>query len=208
MTAEKKQLANYERRRTQIIGVATRLFARKGYTATSVNEICSATKMGRGVLYYYLPGGKQELLFQIHERFIQRLTDDFEAAVAPDRPADESLRELGCALMKIITEYKDEVTVFFHEWKSLVSNKKMWPEVRARRRYIEDIVRTEIERGQSEGVFQPVDAKLATLAFFGMHNWAYQWVDPRGRIDSATIASTFSLLFLDGLRKPATACPA
>lgn len=193
------QISNYERRRSQIIATATRLFARKGYVATSVNEICSAAKMGRGVLYYYLPGGKQELLYEIHERFMERLLKEFPASVTPERPANENIRELSYVLMGTIAEYKDEVTVFFHEWKSLVSNRKMWPEVRDKRRFIEDVVRIEIERGQQSGIFRDTDPKLATLAFFGMHNWAYQWIDRKGRLESRFIAETFADIFLAGI---------
>ena len=62
----------YEARREEIIDIAARVFAERGYHATSIDHLVQATGLQRGGLYHYI-GSKEELLFQIHERFIAPL---------------------------------------------------------------------------------------------------------------------------------------
>jgi TetR/AcrR family transcriptional repressor of lmrAB and yxaGH operons len=47
--------------RRNLIRAAIRLFRRRGYAATGLTEILSASGAPKGSLYYYFPGGKEEL---------------------------------------------------------------------------------------------------------------------------------------------------
>lgn len=51
-------------RRRQIIEMATRLFAEKGYHPTSVGDVVDAVGVGKGVFYWYFPS-KEALLTEI-----------------------------------------------------------------------------------------------------------------------------------------------
>jgi hypothetical protein len=52
-------------------------------------------------------------------------------------------------------------------------------------------------------VFRPVDAKFATLALFGMCNWAYQWYRADGELRSREIGYVFWDMLRRGIEAPA-----
>lgn len=54
--------------RDRLIGAAMELFARKGYTSTSVAEILESAEANSGSLYHYFPT-KQDLLVAVLERY-------------------------------------------------------------------------------------------------------------------------------------------
>lgn len=55
-----------EQTRTNILIEARNLFASKGYTATSIEDICSSTGYSKGSLYYHFKS-KEELFIQLAE---------------------------------------------------------------------------------------------------------------------------------------------
>lgn len=60
MTTEKSQ-KNTEQR-DKLLDIARELFATKGYEATTTRKINQLAHSSDGLLYYYFPGGKKELL--------------------------------------------------------------------------------------------------------------------------------------------------
>jgi AcrR family transcriptional regulator len=148
-------------------------------------------------LYHYI-GSKFELLFQIHESFIEPLL----AAARPilDEPLTppEALRQLSRTLMQTITNYRDEVTVFLHEWR-VVAGDPRWQTIRAKRREFERIVDQILERGVRQGYFAIPQRRLTVLAFLGMHNYSYQWFRPEGPCSAGEIAEAFCQTFLQGI---------
>jgi len=192
----------YEARRQEIVDIAARVFAERGYHATSIDHLVEATGLQRGGLYHYI-GTKEELLFQIHERFIDPLlTSAREIESRGDPPAD-TLRALARALMGDIATYHDQVTVFLHEWKTLGTSKdgERVKKVMAARKQFEDVIDRALKRGIEQGVFVVEDPRLAVLAFLGMINYAYQWYSSRGPYSSDLIADSFCNYFLYGISR-------
>src|SRR3954468_21826676 len=107
--------ARYLERKAEIADVAAKLFAERGYHATSIQDLSEATGLQRGALYHYIEK-KRDLLYSIHERFIDPLLAEARAIEAKDEPPDMAIRALAHALMHTIDTYHDQVTVFLHEW--------------------------------------------------------------------------------------------
>jgi AcrR family transcriptional regulator len=192
-----RSAAKYDARRQEVIDVAARVFAEKGYHATSIDDLVAATGLQRGGLYHYI-AGKGELLIAIHERFIEPLLANARDIVAEDLPADETLRRLAHALMQDIANYRDQVTVFLHEWRVLQGT-PAWERVHEARREFEDTVQSVLSRGEREGRFAVSDLRLTSYAFLGMFNYAYTWLDPEGARSADDIAERFVGIFLDGI---------
>jgi AcrR family transcriptional regulator len=148
--------------------------------------------------------GKQELLSQIHQRFIEPLLFEAERIAAEGRRPDETVRLLGEALMSDIATYTDQVTVFLHEWRA-IEHDPDWAEIRRARKRFEDVIEEVLRRGVREGYFEVRDVRLTVLAFLGMINYSYQWYRPGGRFDAVELADTFAEIFLGGIRaRPAS----
>jgi AcrR family transcriptional regulator len=190
---------HHEARRQEIVDIAARLFAERGYHATSISDLADASGLHRGGLYHYI-GSKENLLFDIHERFINPLLEEAHAIEARGLAPDETLRELARALMHDIATYHDQVTVFLHEWRTVAArDDKRADEVRAARQEFEAVITRALRRGVEQGMFDIAKPTLAVLAFLGMFNYSYQWYRARD-LEADEIAEVFCDFFLEGVR--------
>jgi len=72
-------------------------------------------------------------------------------------------------------------------------------EIRVKRDRYQQQIRESIERGIEDGQFREVDPEAATLAVFGICNWAYQWWRPGSGADPALTAQKMWDLVMRGL---------
>jgi AcrR family transcriptional regulator len=198
----------FEARRQEIVDTAAHLFAERGYHATSLDELSAATGLQRGGLYHYI-GSKENLLFMIHERFIEPLLAEAHAIEDRGDPPDVTLQNLGSALMRDIAEYRDQVTVFLHEWRTIRPKDTERAEaVMQSRREFEAVIARTLRRGAAQGVFDIPGSRLAMLGFLGMINYSYQWYRGDAEWSADDVAGAFSSIFLDGVRvRPTTSAP-
>lgn len=68
--------------RIRILDVAEELFATRGYVAVKLRDIASAVGMRHASLYYYAPGGKEQLYVEVMERTFARHHAGLEQAIA------------------------------------------------------------------------------------------------------------------------------
>ena len=188
----------YDERQGEVIDIAARVFAERGFYATSIDDLVDATGLKRGGLYHYMDG-KKDLLIRIHQRFIDPLLEDAQDIARRGEPAEETLRLLARALMHDIATYRDQVTVFLNEWR-IIEHDPAWASIRHSRKAFEEIVTAVIQRGCEEGSFKVKDVQIAVLGFLGMVNYSYQWYRPGGRDKPEDIADQFCAIFLDGIR--------
>jgi TetR/AcrR family transcriptional regulator, cholesterol catabolism regulator len=191
----------YEARRDEVIDVAARVFAERGYDATTIDDLTEATGLGRGGLYHYI-GNKRDLLIQIHERFLNPLLEQAREIAGRGLDPEQELRSFAHALMDNIHRYRHQVTVFFHEWRAIEGDPR-FEQVRQERREFESLIAAALERGRADGTFAFRDARIALLGFLGMINYTPQWYEPGGRMRADDIAEEFSDIFLGGIRRRA-----
>ena len=185
-----------EARIDEIVDIAAALFARNGYTGTGVSGLCEAVSLGRGALYYYI-GSKEGVLARIHDRVADIILPRGHEILALDVPADEKLRLFGETTIGAIVDYPDHCWVFMHEWRALTGEAAVT--FRRKRREYEAMIEQVLADGVNEGRFRIEDPRLAVLAWFGIHNYTYQWFRREGRLDAGTLAGSFHRLFLDGI---------
>jgi AcrR family transcriptional regulator len=103
MTAPGVRAGKADRRRAELLDVALRLFAERGFRATTIADIAAATGTAHGLVYHYFRS-KDELLEAILERysFLPQLRSLL--AVSPDRPAAEVLIEIATGFSRMLDE--------------------------------------------------------------------------------------------------------
>jgi AcrR family transcriptional regulator len=74
-------VARQERRRTEILDAATKVFAQVGFASTDVQQIAAAAGVGKGTVYRYFPS-KEELFLAAVDQGMQRLTANVNAAAS------------------------------------------------------------------------------------------------------------------------------
>ena len=149
-------------------------------------------------LYHYFRS-KEEILRSIHEEFIQLLTEKYLQRVSTGAEPEELALGAMKDILSLMVTHRGYVRVFFEHHRELPPDAKRY--VTAQRDAYESLVQSAIGAGQARGHFtRNADAKLVTLALFGMCNWAYQWFDVRGRYTADEIAETYWRLLLNGIQ--------
>ncbi len=181
----------------RLIEVAVKLFAEKGYDATSVADIVETAGVTKGALYHYYTA-KEELLSEIHRRFITVEIKDAEQIMARGWGAQKTLRHLIISLVESIVSYRFEVTVFFREMHRLPP--AVFHEIKKARDDYAAFFEKTIQKGQKLDEFhRDPHARIMTLALFGACNWMYTWYNPKGPLSARQIGEQLADIIMDGL---------
>jgi AcrR family transcriptional regulator len=98
-------------RRLRILDAATSLFDARGFEGTTTDDIAALAGVTKRTLYRYV-GTKEQLLFEIHDRFMRDLL--LEVTQQSGTP-EQRIRELFAAQVRVLAQHKKEVKVFFEE---------------------------------------------------------------------------------------------
>lgn len=201
---DRERAERFRRRQVEIVDIAARLFAARGYAGTGIAELSSNTGLKRGALYYYIKS-KEQLLVQINGRVMDRLEVTTASVLDQDLDPEAQLRALARGFVDVVSTFRDHVWVTLHEWRALTgTNAEVF---RRRRHAYEEVVADTLRAGVDSGDFDVEDVPTAVLAWLGMFNYIYQWYDPKNatELNSATIADRFTAIFLHGVvRTPVT----
>jgi AcrR family transcriptional regulator len=186
--------------RQEILRTAARLFHRKGYDATSMNDVAAALKFSKGGLYHHFQS-KDEILFNLMEHAMEITQERVIHPVIGITDPEMRLRELIQRHVVLVLSPRDrEITVMLHE------NHPLPPSLRKRinRRkkdyvhFVENLV-AEVQRVR--GTKTQITPRAATFALLGMINWIYQWYRPEGNLNAETLARQFTDIFFSGAFK-------
>src|SRR5947209_8931034 len=83
----------YDRRQQQVIYQAAKVFARRGYDQTTMQELAGSMELATGALYHYF-SGKEELLTAICDQLMEPLLDQARELLGGAGTADAQLRAL------------------------------------------------------------------------------------------------------------------
>ena len=198
-TGGSRRRANWEARRQAIIDTSASVFARRGYHATGINELCTANELGKGALYHYI-GSKEALLAAIHDRVMDEVMTGADRVAEAGGSPSEQLTMLGDELLDVIHRYPDHVWVFLHEFPALAGERA--EQFRKRRRAYEQRVEDVLEAGVESGEFRAVEPRLTAMAWLGMHNYTYLWLKAGGRLSARDVAHPFAEIFMHGIANP------
>ncbi|MFI9012358.1 TetR/AcrR family transcriptional regulator [Actinosynnema sp. NPDC053489] len=162
----------------RIVGAAVRLFAAKGFDATTVQEVVEAASVTKGALYHYF-GSKDDLLFEIYRSLIGRQMADLDAIVAAGLDAATTVRRILVGLVATTARSVDETAVFVREMHRLDAGRLAG--FRSERRRYHETFRSVVEQAQRTGEFaSAVPADTVVLIAFGVVNQLPTWYRPDG----------------------------
>ncbi|HZF85238.1 MAG TPA: TetR/AcrR family transcriptional regulator [Burkholderiaceae bacterium] len=194
--------AGYDDQREMILEQAGLLFARRGYPATSMNQVAEACGLSKATLYHYYKD-KYTLLVNIAEAHVTRLAAIVEEVAARGLEPEARMRELILSLVREYATAQSAHRVLTEDVKFLE------PEDRQR---VLDQERA-VVRGFAQAVValrpdlgSTVMGMPLTMLLFGMINWMFTWMKPEGPLGYEDMAPVVADLFLGGL--PAVQVPA
>ena len=191
----------YDDQRELILSRAAQLFAQRGYSATSMNEVAEACGMSKPALYHYYKD-KYTLLVQAAEEHMARLEALVKEVQAQRLPPEERLRML---IERFVEEYanaQDSHRVLTEDVKFLEEEDRERV-LAAQRRVVAAFSRT-VGELRPELKRAALDKPL-TMLLFGMINWMFTWLKPEGPLSHEAMAPLVADLFFGGV--PAVRLP-
>lgn len=200
MKAQKKSAQNNERL-AEIYRTAAEIILRKGYDATSVNDIANALGMTKAGLYHYIHG-KKELLFDIMSYGMEELDKEVVTPARNIQDAAARLRFMLASHAELVTRGQGAVTILVDEITALTpaQNRKI---TRHKRAYF-NFLRATLDELKSEGKLIDVDTTAATFTLLGMVLWPSRWFRQDGALTSEQVAEEIVKIAFQGLFRPET----
>jgi len=187
--------AGYDDQREMILERAALLFARRGYPATSVNQVAEACGLSKATLYHYYKD-KYTLLVSIAETHVSRLESIVADVLAQKLSPDDRMRALIRSLVEEYSDAQNAHRVLTEDVKFLepadrerVLSKER--ELVSRYARVVGAIRPELTEAEL--------TKPVTMLLFGMINWMFTWMRPGGGLDYEAMAPIVADLFLGGL---------
>jgi AcrR family transcriptional regulator len=190
-------MATFDERQQLLLNSAVKVFADKGFHATSMREISRESGMSLAGIYHYVTG-KTELLYLIQDRCFAQVISGARAAISRELTPAERLRAFIRHHVEFFTAHMDEMKVLSHEEDELTGT--MRAQVRRQKREYVSLLLDLLEQVTQSGV----NRQVAAYALFGMMNWIYTWYKPTGPVSPDQLAEDLTHLFLNGFLQPTT----
>jgi AcrR family transcriptional regulator len=186
--------------KAKITEQSIRLFEKKGFSETSIQDIVDSIGVTKGTFYYYF-SSKEELLMNIHLSYIDEMISKQEQIVKDSsKSCKNKLFDIVNMLISDIKKQGPSAKVYFREMRNL--NEERQAQILPKR----DQFRLNIERiiteGMDIGEFRnELNAPIVTFGILGMTNWSYQWFNPNGETSDLEVSEIFVEMILKGIEK-------
>ncbi len=196
--------AGFNDQREQILSAAAQLFASRGFTATTMNDLAAACGVSKATLYHYV-SDKRGLLLQIAVGHVARLEALVQEVAAQSLAAVEHLHTLILRFMQTYAGAQNEHRVLTEDVKFLDSADAR--AVLAGQRRVVSAFAAAVCALRPDLHDAKLDKAMAML-LFGMMNWTFTWLKPSGALTHESLAPLVSALFINGLAAvPVPAAP-
>lgn len=132
----------------KIFETSMKLFAEKGYDATSVEEITATVGVAKGTLYYHF-SSKEEIFNFLVEEGIKLLQNSIDIKTKKFPNYIDKLKAIVLIQIKIVVKYEDLITILLSQfWGKGPINQICQKNISKYIDKIEDIVKEGIEKGE------------------------------------------------------------
>jgi AcrR family transcriptional regulator len=187
------------RTRVRILDAAAAMFRRKGYAATTLNDIGKLARMRAASIYYHF-ASKEQILAEVLDIGIDRIHDAVRCRVDA-MPAEASHRQR----LRMAVEVHLATLLQHSDYTAAnIINYGLSPaDVRARhhtrREAYGDCWRQLLGDAQAAGeIAAEVDLSLLRLFLIGALNWSHEWYRP-GSKSPAAMADEICAIVFDGV---------
>ncbi|MEU7836086.1 TetR/AcrR family transcriptional regulator [Nonomuraea sp. NPDC049129] len=189
-------------RRKEILTAAVRVFARKGFAATRIDDIAAEAGIAKGSVYLYYDS-RDALLEAAFEGYRTMSAAIFDRALNGRGPALERLAEMVREVLGVLTARREPARIMVDLWAasrdaegSLVDMAAVYGDARA-------VITELLRQAAKEGVLREgLDERHATVIVGTIEGCLLQClVDPG--LPAAELAEPIIQIFLEGLRRPA-----
>lgn len=132
----------------KIFETSMKLFAQKGYDATSIEEITATVGVAKGTLYYHF-SSKEEIFNFLVDEGMKLLKNSIDIKISKSDSAIDKLRAVILIQIKIITKYEDFMTIVLsqiwgYEPRNIMCKNKVIEYIKT----VEDIIAEGMKQGE------------------------------------------------------------
>jgi AcrR family transcriptional regulator len=183
----------------KILESARGLFAKYGFSKTTIEDIAKSLRVGKSSLYYYFKD-KEGILKAVIDYDIGRIKERVIDALKKAPTPQEKLRIYTIMRMTFFKEYTAVYNAFIDEY---LSHYSFIQKLRAGYdAYEESLIFEILKEGVESGVFSILDVKLASSTIFAaIKGMEFDWAN---RFETSTIEKNIDALFgilLNGIMK-------
>lgn len=183
--------------REKLLSISGDLFWRKGFLATSTDDIAKASKMNKASIYYYFKN-KASILFELSTAAMKTLLDQALPILNSNLGSEEKLRTF------IINHVDFELTHLGLSGIGQIEKRNLPPKflkayIDMRDEY-EGIFRRILKEGVEDNNLQCENIELTSLFILGLLNSIVQWFKITGKVSHAEIASEAHAFIYKALR--------
>lgn len=193
------QICSADGVRKRIIDTASALYAKKGYTATSIEEIAETAGVSLPVTYHYVKR-KSEIMRMIMEDLLSSFQESLTSQIGSIHEPEEKLAAAMILYSKAVERQKEKILLVYQKSGSLDADSKariMQLEVE-----VSTIFGRIIQEGIEKGVFEKVDVDLMAFNIIMMaHMWILKKWHFHRRFDLNQYIDSQLLTLIKGLRK-------
>lgn len=186
---------DHDKKRRLILDEAAGLFAKQGFTKTSVSEISAACKSSKAWIYHYF-SNKEEILFTLLHEFLK----DVDRRITDIKHTDAAEDVLHNFIMESLSIYDD----YRINYPSLFNEMIFLPDAQQRElRKIEEgpvkLLEAILVRIRPDLAAAKNERSPTTLLVYGTINWTYTWFNPDGNLKKEQLATLILKFVLNGL---------
>ena len=137
-----------KKKKRKIFETSMKLFAEKGYDATSIEDITATVGVAKGTLYYHF-SSKEEIFNFLIEEGIKLLQNSVDIKTSKHNNYIDKIKAIVLIQIKIVAKYENIITILLSQfWGTKERNKKCQELVYQYIGKIEKIVQEGIEKGE------------------------------------------------------------
>jgi AcrR family transcriptional regulator len=187
----------FQDRHQEIVKVAARLFAERGYDATSIGDIAEEVGLLKGSLYYYVPN-KEDLLFAMISEVQDAGRLITESHADPSGDPVEQIRGVIEQGARYLIENREKSIISMRDFRSLSDERQQ--QLRPDRTAIWTALRGLIQRARDAGRLPAdTDVSVATSVIVGALNYLPTWYTAGRAPEVGRMARGYATVLVDGL---------
>ena len=190
-----------EETRSRILEVAAGCFARLGYDATGVAEICTRAGLSKGAFYHHFVS-KQALFLELLDHWLVGLDVQLSQARAEAETVPGELLRMSGMVRQVFQAGNGQLPIFLEFWARAARDPAVWQATVAPYRRYRALFAEVIEAGMAEGTLRRVDpqATAQVIVSLAVGVVLQGLLDPEGA-DWGRVAQDGMQMLLDGLKK-------
>lgn len=190
-----------DNRQKQIIDIACRLFARRGYEGTSLRDIAEEAKITKAALYYHFPN-KEALYHRIVLDSLRALIDSVRGAVDLAPTGLEKVRQFMLVSADFMDGDRDSWMAGSNAfWMGAASEPRALA-IALRNEY-ESLLRSCIAQAVKTGEFRESNIPLTGRFLLSALTQITRWHNPKGALSTREVIEQYLDMALHGLQAPA-----